>query len=307
MNNLIEKLQPIFVNFLIKLKHWNEGTELPIATVENGEQEKPIRDILLTEETAKARSFKIGKGMTKVEPLAITDNKSFYGELLNNGRCIDMLDINMGYFGKQALLIEGTLLTAAGAFFSLGSQNLRDPSALFWTGITCLVIGIPLFIIGLRTHLQGFNMRSTVFNRETGLVTFTIDKYKTFSIPYQEVELYTGKLSSGKGVQHQVAYLAPKRYPKEIWWQKLYSTNFNFKNDYDKRVMWTEVQQFMDKTKPIPKAFYKNWQQAFNDNKLTAEVFAELVHPDIQSQADLNSCFPFYNDLNEEYIDKEFW
>ncbi len=54
MSNLIEKLQPIFVCFLIKLKHWNEGTEppatvsaiLPVTRIENDTQERPIKDIL---------------------------------------------------------------------------------------------------------------------------------------------------------------------------------------------------------------------------------------------------------------------
>ncbi|GAA0813214.1 hypothetical protein GCM10009111_08280 [Colwellia asteriadis] len=140
------------------------------------------------------------------------------------------------------------------------------------------------------------------FERKTGLVIFPIGNGdKHFSVGIEDVELYTSKVSSSKGVMHRVAFLAPKKFPKTMWWQKIYTVSFMPRTPESAQILWTEVNHYMDKTKPIPKGFYRNWQNLLEDRESTEEVKKETLTPELYAQA------PFYDRKNGKYLDKEFW
>ncbi|PAX99008.1 hypothetical protein CKO50_23325, partial [Pseudoalteromonas sp. HM-SA03] len=75
-----------------------------------------------------------------------------------------------------------------------------------------LSIAIPIFIhVGYVKRTSAEVLRVDFF-RHSGLITFPIgNNVSTFSLALEEVDLYIGKVSAGRGVQFNMAYLVPKR------------------------------------------------------------------------------------------------
>lgn len=86
-----------------------------------------------------------------------------------------------------------------------------------------------------------------------------------------------------------------------MWWQKIYTVSFMPRTPESAQILWTEVNHYMDKSKPIPKGFYLNWQQVMEDPESDQKMKKETLTPELYAQA------PFYDRKNGKYLDKEFW
>jgi hypothetical protein len=207
----------------------------------------------------------------------------------------------MGYIGTTSWSLPLILLFILGSMFMYSYTKTNDIYALYGGGAVCLFTSLCLaYLVRLKYTRSIFEFIR--FERKTGLVIFPIGNGdKHFSVSIDDVELYTSKVSSGKGVRHRVAFLAPKKFPKSMWWQRLYTVNFLPRIPQMAQVLWTEVNHYMDKSRPIPKAFYQNWQELMDDRESTIEEKKQSLTPELYEQA------PFYDKKNGRYLDKEFW
>ncbi|WP_019647293.1 hypothetical protein [Pseudoalteromonas piscicida] len=140
------------------------------------------------------------------------------------------------------------------------------------------------------------------FFRHSGLVTFPIgNNVSTFSLALDEVDLYIGKVSAGRGVQFNMAYLVPKRYPKHLRHQPMYPVDWEPRDLEDSMELWSEIHRFMDNTQPIPTSFYKGWQEVIESGDFTEQDKIIILGEDLVKQA------PFYDLKNDRPLDKEFW
>ncbi|GAA0820392.1 hypothetical protein GCM10009111_25770 [Colwellia asteriadis] len=263
---------------------------------------KPIVDnTILDSKNSKPRSFRLGKGMNKVESLAKLSFDQNNGQLFTNTEYLSMGAMNMAYIGKTSWSYILAILFFMGLYSM--STYIAQPNiyALYGGGGLCLLTGLGItYLIKLKYTESVYEFIR--FERKTGLVIFPIGNGdKHFSVGIEDVELYTSKVSSGKGVMHRVAFLAPKKFPKTMWWQKIYTVSFMPRTPESAQILWTEVNHYMDKTKPIPKGFYRNWQNLLEDRESTEEVKKETLTPELYAQA------PFYDRKNGKYLDKEFW
>ncbi len=263
---------------------------------------KPIIDNTILDDTnSKVRSFRIGKGMRKVEPLAELTYEQNNGQLYANPNYLSMGAMNMSYIGKTSWSVPLAIIFVASIGVMFSHFENPDVYALYGGGGLSLFTGLWLaYLVRLKYTCSIFEFIR--FERKTGLVIFPIGNGdQHFSVSIDDVELYTSKVSSGKGVRHRVAFLAPKKFPKRMWWQRLYTVNFLPRTPQMAQVLWTEVNHYMDKSRPIPKAFYQNWQELMDDRESTIEEKKQSLTPELYEQA------PFYDKKNGCYLDKEFW
>jgi len=260
-----------------------------------------VDNTILVHENSKARSFKIGKGMTKVEPLTELDFQQNNGQLFANAEYLSMGAMNMSYISKTSWSIPLVIFFFSGLMFMFMHFKSPDLVALYGGAGVSLFTGL-WFAYLVKVKYTESIYQFIRFERQTGLVIFPIGNgEKHFSVSIDDVELYTSKVSSGKGVMHRVAFLAPKKFPKTMWWQKLYTVNFRPRTPISAQTLWTEVNHYMDKSRPIPKAFYRNWQDLMDDTESSMEEKKSMLTAKLFEQA------PFYDRKNNTYLDKEFW
>ncbi|MBR8845051.1 MULTISPECIES: hypothetical protein [Pseudoalteromonas] len=165
-----------------------------------------------------------------------------------------------------------------------------------------LSIAIPIFIhVGYVKRTSAEVLRVDFF-RHSGLVTFPIgNNVSTFSLALDDVDLYIGKVSAGRGVQFNMAYLVPKRYPKHLRHQPMYPVDWEPRDLEDSMELWSEIHRFMDNTQPIPASFYKGWQEVIESSDFTEQDKIIILGEDLVKQA------PFYDLENDRPLDKVIW
>ena len=152
-----------------------------------------------------------------------------------------------------------TVMQVIGLFKAKSLQHLLD-SLLFHP---LFILGqVLLLIIAFIYHRKAKTPRATsvVFDRKTGNVNFpAFGGNPELVIPFEEVELYRGSLGFSLGSGMPVDSLIPKKYPKHGKRDCQYIVAFA--DGYDDACnLWTLLNEFMDKNKPIPFAMLPSVQ-----------------------------------------------
>ncbi|MEQ2354345.1 hypothetical protein [Pseudoalteromonas piscicida] len=278
-------------------------TLTPSAPVDKVVHDRPIEETpLLKIEDSTPRDFNISKGMLKVSPAVSTQTQPVQqNNFFSSDKRVALGGTDFSRTGKLANIVfayMASIIALLSIIFYFGSGD----SLYLWLTTGLLAFALPLFVYVYRVKHYTSEVLRVDFFRNTGLVTFPIGNNEgSFSLTLDEVELYIVKLSSGKGVMHNLAFLAPLRYPKTLKRQTLYSTDWEPK-DMDSSVrLWSEIHRFMDTTQPIPSSFYKGWQETIESPYLDHEDHIQILGEDLVKQA------PFYDLENDRPLDKVFW
>ena len=146
-----------------------------------------------------------------------------------------------------------TLFKAASMEQFLGAHFLHP---LFILGQVLLLI--IAFIYYRKARIP--RATSVVFDRKTGNVNFpAFGGNPELVIPFEEVEMYRGSLGFSLGRGMPVTSLIPKKYPKHGKRDCQYIVAFA--DSYDQACnLWTLLNEYMDKNKPIPFAMLPSVQ-----------------------------------------------
>ncbi|NKC21331.1 hypothetical protein CWC29_021360 [Pseudoalteromonas sp. S4498] len=277
-------------------------TLTPPAPVDKVVHDRPIEETpLLKIEYSIPRDFNISKGMQKVAVNSKADFVLQDNNVLSSNQRIALGGADFARAGKLANIVFAYMASIFALVCLPVYLKESEPHILY------LMIGLVVFasFVFYRVHRIKHYTSEVLrvdFFRNTGLVTFPIGNNEgSFSLTLDEVELYIVKVSSGKGVRHNLAFLAPLRYPKTLKRQTLYSTNWEPK-DMDCSVqLWSEIHRFMDTTQPIPSSFYKGWQETLESPYLDHQDHIQILGEDLVKQA------PFYDLKNNRPLDKVFW
>lgn len=240
------------------------------------------------------------KGLTLVPKAKQHDYRPGADLLFSDGRFIySMLDdrrwVNItAWFGVVlAFSISGTF-GLWGVLFHNGDIEI------LYLAVPMLAISIPMHIWIHKLNKQGPQDGEILFNRKTGMVSFT-EYYgtKAFEIPFEYLDLYIVQLSAGKGVMFYKAYYIPQKLPEGVGKHRMYEAPLDIKSPEDAQWIWGAYCQFMDPKQPIPKHFYRWMQLAVNENQGVLEDMS--VDQEITEQA------PFYDEKLKQVIDKEVW
>ncbi|CAM3615236.1 hypothetical protein [Pseudoalteromonas maricaloris] len=277
-------------------------TLTPSVPVDKVVHDRPIEETpLLKIEDSIPRDFNISKGMQKVDVNSKADFVLQDNDVLSSNQRIALGGADFARVGKLANVVFAYMASIFALVCLPVYLKESEPHILY------LMIGLVVFasFVFYRVHRIKHHTSEVLrvdFFRNTGLVTFPIGNNEgSFSLTLDEVELYIVKVSSGKGVRHNLAFLAPLRYPKTLKRQTLYSTDWEPK-DMDSSVqLWSEIHRFMDTTQPIPSSFYKGWQETIESPYLDHQDHIQLLGEDLVKQA------PFYDLKNNRPLDKVFW
>ncbi len=277
-------------------------TLTPSVPVDKVVHDGPIEETpLLKIEDSIPRDFNISKGMQKVDVNSKADFVLQDNDVLSSNQRIALGGADFARVGKLANVVFAYMASIFALVCLPVYLKESEPHILY------LMIGLVVFasFVFYRVHRIKHHTSEVLrvdFFRNTGLVTFPIGNNEgSFSLTLDEVELYIVKVSSGKGVRHNLAFLAPLRYPKTLKRQTLYSTDWEPK-DMDSSVqLWSEIHRFMDTTQPIPSSFYKGWQETIESPYLDHQDHIQILGEDLVKQA------PFYDLKNNRPLDKVFW
>ncbi|KJZ03908.1 hypothetical protein [Pseudoalteromonas piscicida] len=277
-------------------------TLTPSVPVDKVVHDRPIEETpLLKIEDSIPRDFNISKGMQKVDVNSKADFVLQDNDVLSSNQRIALGGADFARVGKLANVVFAYMASIFALVCLPVYLKESEPHILY------LMIGLVVFasFVFYRVHRIKHHTSEVLrvdFFRNTGLVTFPIGNNEgSFSLTLDEVELYIVKVSSGKGVRHNLAFLAPLRYPKTLKRQTLYSTDWEPK-DMDSSVqLWSEIHRFMDTTQPIPSSFYKGWQETIESPYLDHQDHIQILGEDLVKQA------PFYDLKNNRPLDKVFW
>ncbi|PAX99007.1 hypothetical protein CKO50_23320 [Pseudoalteromonas sp. HM-SA03] len=272
------------------------------ASVDKVVHDRPIEETpLLKIEDSIPRDFNISKGMQKVAVNSKADFVLQDNDVLSSNQRIALGGADFARVGRLANVVFAYMASIFALVCLPVYLKESEPHILY------LMIGLVVFasFVFYRVHRIKHYTSEVLrvdFFRNTGLVTFPIGNNEgSFSLTLDEVELYIVKVSSGKGVRHNLAFLAPLRYPKTLKRQTLYSTDWEPKDMDGSAQLWSEIHRFMDTTQPIPSSFYKGWQETLESPYLDHQDHIQILGEDLVKQA------PFYDLKNNRPLDKVFW
>ncbi|NMP81822.1 hypothetical protein HHE92_18755 [Pseudoalteromonas arctica] len=196
-----------------------------------------------------------------------------------------------------------TVMQILGLFKAKSLQHFLD-SFLFHP---LFILGQVLLLIITFIYHQKANIpraSSVVFDRKTGNVNFpAFGGNPELVIPFDEVELYRGSLGFCLGSGMPVDSLIPKKYPKHGKRDCQYIVAFA--DGYDDACnLWTLLNEFMDKNKPIPYAmlpsvqYYldKGYSTVWKGDKIGPFMDNYPLDPEIKN----NYKYVFHTDIDGE-------
>ncbi|MBH0052161.1 MULTISPECIES: hypothetical protein [unclassified Pseudoalteromonas] len=196
-----------------------------------------------------------------------------------------------------------TVMQILGLFKAKSLQHFLD-SFLFHP---LFILGqVLLLIIAFIYHRKAKIPRATsvVFDRKTGNVNFpAFGGNPELVIPFEEVEMYRGSLGFSLGRGMPVTSLIPKKYPKHGKRDCQYIVAFA--DSYDQACnLWTLLNEYMDKNKPIPYAmlpsvqYYldKGCSTVWKGDKIGPYMNNYQLDPEIKN----NYKYVFHTDIDGE-------
>ncbi|PAY01088.1 hypothetical protein CKO50_12150, partial [Pseudoalteromonas sp. HM-SA03] len=131
--------------------------------------------------------------------------------LMASSRYIKLMSVDLDRIDKLSNAAFA-YIALAGAMIAACFYLATHDQFFVWKIAVLLTVAIPIFIhVGYVKRTSAEVLRVDFF-RHSGLITFPIgNNVSTFSLALDEVELYIGKVSAGRGVQFNMAYLVPKR------------------------------------------------------------------------------------------------
>ncbi|MEQ3528353.1 hypothetical protein [Pseudoalteromonas sp. XMcav11-Q] len=221
--------------------------------------------------------------------------------LMASSRDIKLMSVDLDRIDKLSNAAFA-YIALAGAMIAACFYLATHDQFFVWKIAVLLTVAIPIFIhVGFVKRTSAEVLRVDFF-RHSGLVTFPIgNNVSTFSLALDDVDLYIGKVSAGRGVQFNMAYLVPKRYPKRLRHQPIYPVDWEPRDLEDSMELWSEIHRFMDNTQPIPASFYKGWQEVIESSDFTEQDKIIILGEDLVKQA------PFYDLENDRPLDKVIW
>ncbi|MBB1471243.1 hypothetical protein H5232_22900 [Pseudoalteromonas sp. SG41-5] len=225
----------------------------------------------------------------------------YYGLLLMGS----MTDTDDSSYSWQALTFFaiGTIMQVLGLFKAKSLQHLLD-SFLFHP---LFILGqVLLLIIAFIYHRKAKIPRATsvVFDRKTGNVNFpAFGGNPELVIPFEEVELYRGSLGFSLGSGMPVDSLIPKKYPKHGKRDCQYIVAFA--DGYDDACnLWTLLNEFMDKNKPIPYAMLPSVQHYLDKGYSTVwkgdKIGPYMDNYPLDAEIKNNYKYVFHTDIDGE-------
>ena len=181
-----------------------------------------------------------------------------------------------------------------------GGLSSFDPQGMFWWPMAGLVLGILWLNNIIRLFRKGPNDGQILFNRQTGTVFFDeTPKTKSFEIPFELLDLYIIQVSAGKGLLFYKVYFVPQQFPKGVGKHQMYEAALEINSPEEAEWTWAAFCQFMDKSKPIPRHFYRWMQMMVCENQGVTEELP--LDEDIKRQA------PFYDIDRDVVLEKKVW
>ncbi|WP_349288536.1 hypothetical protein [Pseudoalteromonas sp. XMcav11-Q] len=276
-----------------------EHTEDNLSPIDFG---RPVEETpLLPIADSVPRRKKVKGGFERVPAQLNSRFMLSQNNLMASSRDIKLMSVDLDRIDKlsNAAFAYMAILVVAICYWSYFHNP--DPRFL-WLGGTLSVLATLIFIRTSHIRRTSAEVLRVDFFRHSGLVTFPVgNNVSTFSLALDEVDLYIGKVSAGRGVQFNMAYLVPKRYPKRLRHQPVYPVDWEPRDLEDSMELWSEIHRFMDNTQPIPASFYKGWQEVIESSDFTEQDKIIILGEDLVKQA------PFYDLENDRPLDKVIW